>query len=45
MELHDTEKYGIANGVKQGRVLSPMLFDIYMVNLINKLKTVTLDAK
>ena len=31
-----SEKYGIANGVRQGGVLSPILFGIYMNNLINR---------
>ena len=33
-----SEKYGIANGVKQGGVLSHILFGIYMDNLIKRLK-------
>ena len=33
-----SEKYSIANGVKQGGVLSPILFVIYMDNLIKRLK-------
>ena len=40
MELHDFRKYGIANGVKQGGVLSPIIFGIYMDNLIKRLKDI-----
>ena len=46
MELHDfRKKHGIANGVKQGGVLSPILFDIYIDNLIKRLKAITLAVK
>ena len=40
-----SEKYGIANGVKQGGVLSPILFDIYMDNLIKRLKDSNIGCK
>ena len=39
------EKYGIANGVKQGGVLSPILFGIYMDNLIKHLKDSNIGCK
>ena len=40
-----SEKYGIANGVKQGGVLSPILFGIYMDNLIKRLKDSNIGCK
>ena len=40
-----SEKYGIANDVKQGGVLSPILFGIYMDNLIKRLKDSNIDCK
>ena len=40
-----SEKYGIANGVKQGGVLSPILFSIYMDNLIKRLKDSNIGCK
>ena len=40
-----SEKYGIANGVKQGGVLSPILFGIYMDNLIKCLKDSYIGCK
>ena len=40
-----TEKHGIANGVNQGRVLSPILFNIYMDNLIKRLKDSNIGCK
>ena len=39
------EKYGIANGVMQGGVLSFILFGIYMDNLINRLKDSNIGCK
>ena len=39
------EKYGIANGVKQGGVLSPILFGIYIDNLIKRLKDSNIGCK
>ena len=40
-----SEKYGIANGVKQGGVLSPILFGVYMDNLIKRLKDSNVGCK
>ena len=40
-----SEKYGIANGLKQGGVLSPILFGIYMDNLIKPLKDSNICCK
>ena len=40
-----SEKYGIANGAKQGGVLSLILFGIYMVNLIKRLKDRNIGCK
>ena len=40
-----SEKYGIANGVKQGEMLSPILFGIYMDNLIKRLKDSNIGCK
>ena len=39
------EKYGIANGVMQGGVLSPILFVIYMDNLIKRSKDSNIGCK
>ena len=39
-----SEKYGIANGVRQGGVLSP-IFCIYMDSLIKRLKDSNIDCK
>ena len=33
-----SDTFGVANGVKQGGVLSPILFNVYMDYLLNKLK-------
>ena len=41
----NSEKYGIANGVKRGGVLSPILFSIYMDNLIKRLKDSNIGSK
>ena len=40
-----SEKYGIANGVKQGGVLLSILFGIYIDNLIKRLKDGNIDCK
>ena len=40
-----SEKYGIANDVKQGGVLSPILFGIYMDNFIKRLKDSNIGCK
>ena len=40
-----SEKYGIANGVKQGGLLSPIIFSIYMDNLIKRLKDSNIGCK
>ena len=40
-----SEKYGIANGVMQDGVLSPILFGIYMNNLIKCLKNSNIGCK
>ena len=40
-----SEKYGIANGVKQGGVLFSILFGIYIDNLIKRLKDSNIDCK
>ena len=40
-----SEKYGIANGVKQGGVLSPVLFCIYMDNLSKRLMDSNIGCK
>ena len=39
-----SEKYGIANGVRQGGVLSP-IFCIYMDSLIKRLKDSNIDCE
>ena len=40
-----SEKYGIANGVTQGEMLSLILFGIYMDNLIKRLKDSNIGCK
>ena len=40
-----SEKYGIANDVEQGGVLSPILLGIYMDNLIKRLKDSNIGCK
>ena len=40
-----SEKFSIANGVKQGGVLSPILFSIYMDNLIKRLRNSNIGCK
>ena len=40
-----SEKYGIANSVKQGGVLSPILFGNYMEYWIKRLKDSTIGCK
>ena len=40
-----SEKYGIANGLKQGGVLALILFGIYMDNLIKRLKDSNIGCK
>ena len=40
-----SEKYGITNGVNQGGVLFPILFGIYMDNLIKRLKDSNIGRK
>ena len=39
-----SNKYSIANGVKQGGVLSSIIFGIYMDNLIKRLKDSTIGC-
>ena len=39
------EKYGIANSVKQGGVLSSILFGLYIDNLIKRLKDCNIGCK
>ena len=40
-----SEKCGIANGVKRGGVLSPILFGIYIDNLSKRLKDCNIGCK
>ena len=40
MKLSDTlsEYFGVTNGVHQGGILSPLLFNVYVDELLNKLQ-------
>ena len=40
-----SSQFSVSNGVKQGGVMSPVLFTVYLDNLFKNLNNVTLDVK